>query len=386
MGRSPAIIARITAELVIAAIGLTLVVGALAATQGWLDHHFLPSFLFPRDWYVRAETAARVCMAIAGLWLIVSTRPRVGRLVARAPGMTFSVVIAVLLAFAASEVALRGMRLRPTEWLVPDEEPRRQPDAKLGWTLVPGRVGQNSIAGRVIEYAIDPNGYRVASLDAPVDHAKPTVVFIGESVVFGEGLTWEESIPAQVAALTGMQTANLAVHGFGNDQAFMRLQIELPRFQQPVAVVSLFMPALFGRNLDHDRPHLGPGLVWQAPEPRSRLASLASMLVPYRSDDTIAHGVESTREVLRGTIALAQSRGAQAIVVVPQFGPDSEPERLLRQRVLDEGQVPYVLVPIDAEWRLAWDRHPDARAAHAMALAISTALSTPLRQSRPQSR
>jgi len=49
MGRSPAIIARITAELVIAAIGLTLVVGALAANQGWLDHHFLPSFLFPRN-------------------------------------------------------------------------------------------------------------------------------------------------------------------------------------------------------------------------------------------------------------------------------------------------------------------------------------------------
>jgi len=106
------------------------------------------------------------------------------------------------------------------------------------------------------------------------------------------------------------------------------------------------------------------------------------MLVPYRSDDTIAHGVASTREVLLGTIALAQSRGGQAIIVVPQFGPDSEPERLLRQRVLDEGQVPYVFVPIDPDWRLAWDRHPDARAAHAMAVAISKTL----RQSRPQSR
>jgi hypothetical protein len=105
------------------------------------------------------------------------------------------------------------------------------------------------------------------------------------------------------------------------------------------------------------------------------------MLVPYRSDDTIDHGVAMTREILRGTIALAQSRGAQAIVIVPQFGPDSEPERMLRRRVLDEGGVPYVLVPIDAEWRLAWDRHPDARAAHAMAAAVAAQL-----QSRPQSR
>jgi hypothetical protein len=378
MGRSFAFAARVTAELVVAAVGLTLVVCAVAANQSWLDQHFLPSFLFPRDWYVRAETTVRVFLGIAGLWLLISTRPRVGRLVARAPAVTLSVLVAVLLAFGASELVLRGMRLRPTEWLLPDEEPRRQPDARLGWTLVPGRVGQNRIAGRVIDYAIDANGYRVDRVEAPVDQARPTILFIGESVVFGEGLTWQESIPAQVSAITGIQTANLAVHGYGNDQAFLRLQIELPRFQQPIAVVSLFMPALFGRNLDHDRPHLGPGLVWQAPEPRSRLASLASMLVPYRSDDTIEQGVEMTREVLRGTIALAQSRGAHAIVIVPQFGPDSAPERMLRQRVLDDGGLPYVLVPIDAAWRLAWDRHPDARAAHAMAVAVASQLQSQL--------
>ena len=50
--------------------------------------------------------------------------------------------------------------------------------------------------------------------------------------------------------MTGIQSANLAVHGFGSDQAYLRLAIELPRFRQPVAVVSLFMTALFGRNLD----------------------------------------------------------------------------------------------------------------------------------------
>jgi hypothetical protein len=38
---------------------------------------------------------------------------------------------------------------------------------------------------------------------------------MGESVMFGEGLTYEESIPAQVAAMTGMQAGNLAVHGYG---------------------------------------------------------------------------------------------------------------------------------------------------------------------------
>ena len=31
--------------------------------------------------------------------------------------------------------------------------------------------------------------------------------------MFGEGLTWEETVPAQVGAMMGIQSANLAVHG-----------------------------------------------------------------------------------------------------------------------------------------------------------------------------
>ena len=90
--------------------------------------------------------------------------------------------------------------------------------------------------------------------------------------------------------MMGVQSANLAVHGFGTDQAFLRLQTELPRFQHPLAVVSLFMTALFGRNLDDDRPHLGPGLTGLPAEPRAA-ASLAKLLVPYRRDETVERGV-----------------------------------------------------------------------------------------------
>ena len=78
----------------------------------------------------------------------------------------------------------------------------------------------------------------------------------------------------------GIQSANLAVHGFGSDQAYLRLEMELPHFRQPMAVVSLFMTSLFGRNLDRDRPQLGPGLVWLPAEQKGRLLSLASVLVP----------------------------------------------------------------------------------------------------------
>ena len=153
--------------------------------------------------------------------------------------------------------------------------------------------------------------------------------------LFGEGLTWEESIPAQVGALTGIQSANLAVHGFGKDQAFLRLQVELPRFERPVAVISLFMPVLFGRNLDRERPYLSAGLVWQSPVHQWRVQSLFRLMVPYHRSATIDDGLD----------------------------------------------VPSLLMQVDPAWRLPWDRHPDARAAHAIATAIASRLKseTPLR-------
>jgi hypothetical protein len=257
---------------------------------------------------------------------------------------------------------------------VHDEEPRRQPDTKLGWTFVPSRTGQNSIGGRTLDYAFDAAGYRVRRVEEPVDPERPTLLFTGESVMFGEGLMWDESIPAQVGAMMHLQSANLAVHGYGSDQAFMRLRNELPRFRRPVAVVSLFMTALFGRNLDSDRPHLGPGLVWLPPQPRSRLPSIAALAVPYRSDATVARGIAMARDVFRATADLARSRGAAPLVVIPQFGPEQESERALRQRVFEESDVPYVLVEINAAWRLPWDRHPNAAAARVIASAIADRL------------
>ena len=313
-------------------------------------------------------------MAIVGTWLAFVGRRRAGRFGARTPAGALRILIAVVLAIGASELVLNRVHLRPAEWLSADDEPRRQLDPRLGWTWVPERTGHKSIGGRIIDYSIDPAGYRVNRIDEPVDPERPTILFTGESVMFGEGLTYAESIPAQVGAMMGVQTANLAVHGYGNDQAYLRLQTELPHFRRPVAVVSLFMTALFGRNLDQDRPHLGPGLIWLPAEQRSRLSSLAKLLVPYRADTTVERGVRVTQEVLRATSELAQAHGATPLLVVLQFGHESEPEQMLRRLLLDNASIPYVFVDIDSSWRLSWDRHPNARAAHAIATAIVSEL------------
>jgi hypothetical protein len=283
-------------------------------------------------------------------------------------------MLAILLALGTSELVLRRTYKRAVEEVAPDEVPYRHPDPWLGWTFVPLRTGKDRIGGREVEYAFDSSGYRVRHANESVNPDLPTILFTGESVMVGHGLNWEESIPAQVEAFLGTQAANIAVNGFANDQAFLRLKEELPRFRQPVAVVSLFMSTLFDRNLDEDRPHLGPGLVWLPPEPPWRLVAVARLAVPYRSEQAIEREIGVTREVLHATADLARARGAVPLILVPQFTPEEPPELMLRRLILDEAGLSYVRVELDPGWRVPGDRHPDARAARAMATAIAAQL------------
>jgi len=349
---------------------------AVGANQRWLDQHFLPSFLWPRHWYTLIETSVRAGLAALGAWLVTGARTRAGRFAERAPSLALHSALAVILAFGAAEMtlAMGRVKLQPAEWLFPDEEPRRRPDARLGWTFVPSRTGHRTIGGRDIAYTFDAHGYRVGGLDEPVDLERPTILFTGESVMVGEGLDWDESVPALVGKALGIQSANLAVHGFSTDQAYLRLEQELPRFRRPVAVVALFMTGLMGRNLDRDRPHLEAGLLWQPARPRARLASLAQVFVPYRSSSAIDNGLRTTRDVLRATAALARARGATPLVLVPQFGHEDERDQTLRRRIFDGTDLSYVVVEIDQTWRIPWDRHPDARAARAIAAAVVKSL------------
>ena len=375
--RSEYPLARMLAESAVASFGIALLATALLANQRWLDRHFLPSFFLTRQTYVLLETIVRFAVGVLGVSLALVVRPRIGRVVARTPARVLHVAIAAALALAASEVVLRRVHLRPAEWLGRDQEPRRQHDPRLGWTFVPSRTGHGAIGRRVVDYTFDAAGCRVRRVDEPVDPERPTVLFTGESVMFGKGLTWEESIPAQVGAMLRQQSANVAVDGYGNDQAYLRVQAELPRFRRPVAVVAMFMTTLFGRNLDDDRPHLGPGLEWLPGVRHGRLRSLAQLVAPYRSDTTVERGISVTLEIFRATVALAAARGATPLILVPQFGPEDRVEQALRRRILDEPGLPYVLVEIDPAWRVPSDVHPNAYAAHVIAAAVAARLHGP---------
>ena len=360
-------------DIAVALGGGALIGLALLANQDWLDRHFLPSFFLSRRSYVLLETIARCAIGGLGVSLLV-VRARVARVLTRSPGRVVQVAIAAVLALVAGELALRYVQLRPAEWLGRDQEPRRMADARLGWRFVPARTGHGTIGGRTVDYAFDAAGYRVRRQDDPVDPERPTILFTGESVMFGKGLTWDESIPAQVGARLGVQSANVAVDGYGSDQALMRLQAELPHFRRPSAVVAMFVTTLFGRNLDDDRPHFGPGLTWLPGVHHGRLRSLVQLVAPYRSDDTVERGIAVTREVFGAVVRLAADRGATPVILVLQVGPEDAVEHALRRRILDAPGLPCVMVEVDPAWRVPGDVHPDARAARVIADAVASRL------------
>jgi len=372
---------RLASEAGIALIGMAFVVCALLANHSWFERHFLPTFFAPFEVYTVGVQVGRIVVAGLGAALLRHVRPRFGQFVERRSARQLAadvarIAVAVVLALGMSEWALRHTVFAlAAEDTPPEVEPKRQRDPWLGWKFAPSRTGREQSDARVTEYAIDANGYRVRRADEGVDFERPSILFAGESIMVGHGLTWEETVPAQIQSLLGIQSANLAVEGFATDQAYLRLAAEMPRFRQPVAVVSLFTPALFDRNLDADRPHLDPGLVWQPGRHRSSLAALARWLVPFHREAAIEQSISVTREVLRATVDLARKRGAPCVILVPEFAPEQEAERELRRRILDEAGLSYERVELDPSWHIPWDRHPDARGARAMAVAVAERLS-----------
>lgn len=362
-------------EAAVASLGIALALAALAAGQGWWDRHFMPVFAVERSTMVAAEQAVRGLIALVGAALALVLRRPIAAVLSRATiGGALRILLAVMLALGAGELILRAHPPHPHDADPLEQEPRRRADPRLGWDFLPARSVMAEEAGRRVSYSFDAAGHRVPAPGAGVDVERPTLLFTGESIIAGFGLAAEETISVRVGALLGIQSVNLAVSDYSNDQSYLRLAVELPRFREPVAVVTLFMPSLFDRNLLDNRPHLAAGLVWQPADRHWRLAALLRWLLPYRSSAAVEQGITRTRDSLCALVDLARARGALPLIVVPQFGPESATEEMLRRRILDETGLPYIHVQLDPSWHLSGDLHPDSRAALAIAIAIAERL------------
>jgi len=367
----------LAAEALVAVLGIGWLAAALCFDRGWVQRHILPEFFQPRDEQFRSLAIVRTVFLLAGVGLVWPLRQRVGRWAARrSPGAlaadVLPTLVAIVLAFGAGEFLLRNLPWFATHQLPAQNEPLRRRDPVLGWAYAEDRVGRGVLGGRMIEYAFDKAGHRVRAEGQQVDYARPTILFVGESIVGGHGVTYDETIPGRVEALTGLQSANLAVGGYATDQMYLRFKAEWPRYRHPRAVVILFMPALFHRNLEHDRPHLDASLAWSPPSGDWRLVQIARRLVPYRSDQDLADGVLMTRQALGATVRMARARGAVPLILVPQLTPETEEEARIRTQVL--AGLPYLQVTVDPSWRVPNNRHPDARADAKIAEAVAAYL------------
>jgi hypothetical protein len=229
----------------------------------------LPSFLWPRRWFTLIETSVRIGLAALGAWIVTDARRSDRSLRSTRPVAGMHSALAVVLALAAAEVALKYVKLHPANGSF-----RRRAAGDTGFRLGgylyrrgPGTLMIGAATSRIRSIArLSRRHSSTHRRSAASDHSLHGRIGDGRRRAAVGG-----NDPAQVGATLGIQSANLAVHGYSTDQSYMRLETELPRFKRPVAVVTLFMTALFGRNLDRDRPSLGPGLAWRPARPRARL-------------------------------------------------------------------------------------------------------------------
>jgi hypothetical protein len=364
------------AALLTAACGAALMVLSVAVSHGWVLHHFLPDFSVSPHAVMVRQIVLRAGMFAFGAVALARALPAVrGTPVLRSRislGQSLRVGLAVLLAVAVSEAVLRTAFAGLFDELV-RRHPPRVVDQVLGWTNQPGDVDRVVADGRAVVYTMDAFGNRVAGQGASPNPEQPAIVLSGESFAIGYGLPWQDTIAASLETLSKTQVADVAVVGYSLSQSFLRLKQQLPRFAHPVAVVSFFVPSVFKKMLDRNRPQLTPSLTWRPSQNPWRLTMAVHWLVPYDSTGEIDRAVATARAVLRETDAMARAQGARAVIVVPQFMPEPPGETYVRRRVLDEGGLSYVLVPMPADWRLS-DGHPDPRGAQAIAEALAREL------------
>ena len=359
------------------ALALACVVVASLIDAAWLQRHFLPEFFHTRPYQLHRLAFVRGGLLALAVLLAWPVRRGLGRLAARKPPAELAadvlpLLFAVGLALLAGEYLMRRLPWFAEHELPGQREPLRRRDPALGWAYLANRTGHGALGGRTVDYAFDAAGHRVRRQGEPVDDARPSVVFVGESIVSGYGLTYDESIPAQVGARIGLQPANLAVGGYATDQMYLRLAADWPRYRAPRALVVLFMPSLFHRDVEHDRPHLEPGLVWRPASDDWRLVQVARRLVPYRSDREIEQGAAMTRQALGAMVGMARARGAVPLILVPQLTPETAEEAAIRARILRG--LPYLQVTVDPALHIPGDRHPDARGAKVIADAVAAYL------------
>jgi hypothetical protein len=331
----------------------------------------------------------------------------------------FSILVALLFAEAALRLLGMGKTGRGSPWFAGGNHPRYlfKPDPESGYTLRPGFKGREIAPGDEfdVEAAVDARGLR----DHP--HATPpvpSVLALGDSMTFGEGVPVDRSFSAVLEQETGVRVYNAGVPGYSSRQMLVRLRRLAPALRPSLVVVTLsplwdrqrcaapfvykdgYIVAkgyadrlvLLDGNLylkETRLPVLGMATAYA--ERYSVLMRLAlpalaggtrAVLSRSRPTDPEPGEYEATVSDLDQTRHLADGIGARFLVVlIDDRGEDFHRDRLAVQSRLRELGVPYVaaddLVP-SGDWprlRFARDGHWNAAGHAAVGKALAPRVS-----------
>jgi len=355
----------------------------------------LPNWFIPPG-SLRGFHLARAATAVLGLLAIGVFGPRIGRWAGSQSPKALAascarIMVAIVLAVLASELVVRNWDSEPFGRKTRLEFGLGRADPQFGWVLVPSRstLVKNRRA-KPVHYNVDAWGDRAVSEVSVPNPLLPTLVVSGESIAFGHGLEYEQTFAALLGERLGLQVVNVALGGYGADQAYLRLVEVLERLRDPVAVVTVFHPMQLGRALHDFRPRLvlrNGKLVLEGPARGFwsgwKLRDLWVNELPYLSEEALAKAMALNVAIVQATAAAAHARGAEPLFVVPSFGPPrslgEHPEASIVRELFEQQHQPYLLIDIGRERLLLDEWHPDATAARDIAATVEHALRPRLR-------
>jgi len=371
----------IAASAVAIAVGMALIAAAWGADPAWFDDHWLENYCPVSRITPVMEIVARALFACSGVALIAA-RSKIARWVGRRRALartSATSLLAIGLALVVSDGVLRWHAKRKPRL---EDQPILPPmtlDATGNYVPLPRRTKDVVLSTRGVQYAIDADGNRSASAEHVADRKAPTVLFGGESLTLGFGVAYENTYPALVGAALGVQSVNLAVTGFANDQEYLRVRGALAEFERPLAVVMLAIPSQLVRNVGRrrDRLALVEGRLEIQPAATSLFVTspLRELLGLHSSE-----AIPLTRAIFRAMAEAATARGARALFVWTNFGPPclrQDPGESPLEASLFAGlAVEHVRVEIPAEQTIEGpkDWHPNEEGHVALARAILAAL------------
>ena len=375
-------VARIATEGLIVLVALAIAAWVWKADDFWFELHANACRCIRDPRTLSRGSLLRWSMLAISLFLALWLRPRASRWIAGSAtpfASSARYVIAIVLALGCAELVLR--RPGPVLPLPPEGYcPTHIPNAALGWSLAPNAHHEWHAGGRTFEYAVNADGNRASSIVSNSDRQRPTILLGGESIAMAMGVPYDEGFGALLESRTGLQVVDLGVDAYGLDQAFARERDELPKYEHPVAIVTVFHPEVAERAEVEDRSRLRIGedgaLVLVPPTPAwirdIRLRHVFREL--YHSSAEL----EDLKAIVRATLALAKQRGAYPLFVTMNF---LEPclavngrEPALFRDLFDEQNAPRVHVFLPANERLSDDPHPNPLAHRRIADAVEKAL------------